>query len=196
MDISIHRINTISGLRPVPREFGTEIDIRADGSTLILNHEPFLGGERLIDYLDEYRHGLLILDIKETGVEDEVLRLIRERGISRYFLLDVEFPYIFRASRKGERAIALRYSEEESIETVLHYRDKVDWVWIDTITQLPLDPGMVSHLAGFKTCLVCPDRWGRPYDILVYAQAMRSLEFWPSAVMTSFPTAKEWVKLT
>ena len=50
-------------------------------------------------------------------IEGEVLRLVRQRTqIENYFLLDIEFPYLFRASREGERAIAIRFSEDESIE--------------------------------------------------------------------------------
>lgn len=192
MDIVIHRINTVAGLRAVPTEYGTEIDIRADGSSLVLNHEPFQGGDRFEDYVGVYRHGLLVLNIKEAGIEDEVLRIVRARGLVRCFVLDVEFPYIYRASRRGERAIALRYSEEECIETVLHYREKVDWVWVDTVTTLPLDEATIAKLLGFKTCLVCPERWGRPQDITPYADRMRALGFWPDAVMTSMAHAGLW----
>jgi hypothetical protein len=192
MEIVIHRINTVRGLREVPEQFGTEIDIRADGSSLILNHEPFAGGERLTDYLDAYKHGLLILNIKEAGIETEVLRLVRARGVARHFLLDVEFPYIFRAARAGERSIAMRYSEEESIETVLAYKSRVDWVWVDTITRLPLSTTIVDRLHGFKTCLVCPERWGRPADIPAYAARMRELNYWPDAVMTARTYAATW----
>ena len=113
-EIIIHRVNTIKGLKQVQPQFGTEIDIRAWGSELILNHEPFLSGEKLEDYIDEYQHGTLILNIKEAGIEDEVLRLVRLRPqIKSYFLLDIEFPYLYRASRQGERSIAIRFSEDE-----------------------------------------------------------------------------------
>ena len=40
MEIIIHRVNTIKELKAIPSEYGTEIDIRAFGSELILNHEP------------------------------------------------------------------------------------------------------------------------------------------------------------
>ena len=136
MQIVAHRINTVERLRRLPTHWGVELDLRADGSELILNHDPFKGGERFVDYLAEYRHGLMVLNIKEAGIEDEVLRLVRARGITDCFLLDVEFPYLSRAARKGERAIAVRYSEDECIETVLKYKGRVDWVWIDTISRL------------------------------------------------------------
>ena len=192
MDIVVHRVNTLEALDLVPREFGVEIDLRADGSRIILNHEPFAGGQELDRWLDHFGHGLLVLNIKESGIEAEVLRRVRARGISRLFLLDVEFPYLYCASRAGERAIALRYSEDEPIELAERYHDRVDWAWIDTITRLPLDRLAIAALNGLKTCLVCPERWGRPGDIPLYQAQMARLSFVPDAVMTALRHAPEW----
>jgi hypothetical protein len=193
MEIVIHRVNQLSVLRELPLRFGAEIDLRADGSTLVLNHDPFRGGERFVDWLECYQHGLLVLNIKEAGIESEVIRLVEARGVQSFFLLDVEFPYLYRASRQGERRIAMRYSEDEAIETVLNYRTRVDWVWIDTNTRLPLDTGIVAALAGFNTCLVCPERWGRPHDIGRYRAALSDLNFIPTAVMTSAEYVTQWL---
>ena len=192
--IVIHRVNERALLREIPRQFGAEIDIRADGSQLVLNHDPFKGGERFTDWLECYEHGLLVLNIKEAGIESEVIRLVELRGVERFFLLDVEFPYIYRVCRAGERRIALRYSEDEAIETVENYRGKADWVWIDTNTRLPLTTAILSRLAGFQTCLVCPERWGRPQDIPAYRRKMVELGFQPSAVMTSLPCVQAWLQ--
>lgn len=192
MEIVIHRLNRRDQLRDLPKHFGAEIDIRADGSTLILNHDPFKGGERFVDWLEGYHHGLLVLNIKEAGIESEVIRLVEARGTKRFFLLDVEFPYLYRAARLGERRIAARYSEDESLETALHYRGMIDWVWIDTNTRLPLTPEVTRELAGFQTCLVCPERWGRPDDISLYRERMRQLDFTPTAVMTAREHATSW----
>ena len=41
MEYIIHRVNKIKTLNKIPKNFGTEIDIRSNGSKLILNHEPF-----------------------------------------------------------------------------------------------------------------------------------------------------------
>ena len=124
MEIVIHRVNTIKQLKTIRPKYGVEIDLRADGSEIVLNHTPYKGGCQFTNYLEIYHHGLMILNIKEAGIENDVLRLVRQRGIQKYFLLDVEFPYIFQASRQGERAIAMRYSEVEYIETVLNYAGK------------------------------------------------------------------------
>ena len=193
MDIVIHRVNTIEKLETISVTYGCEIDIRANGSRLILNHEPFMDGENLTDFLDNYKHGLLVLNIKEAGIEDTVLQEVRTRGIDCYFLLDVEFPYIYQATRAGEQAIAMRYSEDESIETVLKYKGMVDWVWIDTNTCLPLDKDIVDKLSMFKTCLVCPERWGRPDDIKTYLAYLKNLNMEIDAVMTSIRYAERWL---
>lgn len=192
MEIVVHRVNTIEALDLVPREFGVEIDLRADGRRIVLNHDAFAAGEDFDRWLDHFAHGLLVLNVKEAGIEAEVLRRVRTRGVSRCFLLDVEFPYLHRASRAGERAIAVRYSEDEPIEVVERYRARVDWVWIDTITRLPLDARAVGALNGLKTCLVCPERWGRPGDIPAYQSQMAGLGFTPTAVMTTLPYALQW----
>jgi hypothetical protein len=193
MEIIIHRVNTVQGLKATPTEYGTEIDIRAFGSELILNHEPFQSGERFEDYLDDYKHGTLALNIKEAGIENEVLRLVRlHTQIKSFFLLDVEFPYIYRASRTGERSIAIRFSEDESIETVKNYLDKVDWVWIDTNTQLPLNKNNIPVLNHFKKCLVCPERWGRPSEIEACKTKLQEINFEIQAVMTGISYVPLW----
>ncbi len=192
MQIVIHRINEIEKLKEVPHRFGCEIDIRANGSKLILNHEPFQSGDLLNDYLDNYRHGLLILNIKEAGIENFVLDEVKKRNITDYFLLDVEFPYLYRASRQGVKSIALRYSEDEPIEMLENYRNLLDWVWIDTNTILPLNKNIVEKLQGMKSCLVCPERWGRSQDIIPYRQVMKKLGFEPTAVMTNIKFINKW----
>ncbi len=193
MEIIIHRINKISDLKKIKFKYGTEIDIRSQGSDLILNHEPFLRGDKLSDYLDEYNHGTLILNVKEQGIENEVLRLVNERSkIKSYFLLDAEFPFIFKSSRDGEKNIAIRFSEDESIETVKEYINRVNWVWIDTITKLPVNSENKVVLNNFKKCLVCPERWGRSNDIENYKYLFSNLHFELDAVMTSLNNIRRW----
>ena len=105
----------------------------------------------------------------------------------------MEFPYLYRAARNGERAIAVRYSEDECIETVLKYKGRVDWVWIDTISKLPLTSEVVEQLRGFKTCLVCPERWGRPQDIPAYRKQLAELGMKIDAVMTAEAHVAAWL---
>ena len=193
MEIIIHRINTVKKLKLIPLKYGTEIDVRSYNNKLILAHAPFIRGDILEDYLKNYNHGTLVVNIKEAGIEDEVLSLVRQRPqIKSYFLLDIEFPYIYRATRQGERAIAIRFSEEEPIEFAKKFVDKIDWVWIDTNTQMPVGEHNLPILNRFKKCLVCPERWGRPSDIANYKNLMSVMGFKIDAVMTSNQYIKLW----
>jgi len=190
MEFIIHKINTVKELNQIPKEFGCEIDIRSDGSRLILNHDAFTSGDLLTDYLDEYNNGTLVLNIKESGIEDIVLEEVKKRGLKSYFLLDVEFPYLYFATKKGERNIAVRFSEKEPIENVLVFKDKLDWVWIDTITQLPINESNHNFLKSFKTCLVCPSRWGREKEILSYKTKIKQFNL--DYIMTDINSVSLW----
>ena len=194
MEIIVHRINKIKELQNIDSNFGLEIDIRTYGNELILNHEPFKKGDRFEDFLQEYRHGTLVLNIKECGIEDTVLSLIQKYdNVKNYFLLDVEFPYIFSASQNNQKNIAIRFSEFESIDAVIKFKGIFDWVWIDTFTKLPLNKDVINLLKDFKTCLVCPERWQRPGDILIYKTHLKKMKFSLDAVMTSKNTVKLWI---
>jgi hypothetical protein len=191
-----HRVNTCLELRQSPKKYGVEIDVRAWQKDLVLHHDPFREGESLDKYLDEYDHGLLVVNVKETGIEEDVLKAIRKHGIRDYFLLDVEFPYLYKASLRGERAMAVRYSEAEGLDTVTQFSGLVDWTWIDVNTTLPLDENSVATLSSFRNCLVSPDLWGRPQDIPIYLQQMKELNFQPDAVVAKQSNLDAWQSLS
>lgn len=179
----LHRINTIEALQNVDFQYWVEVDLRAYGNQIILNHEAFESWDNFEEYLKFYRHKFIILNIKESGIEDKVISLMYKYGIENYFLLDVEFPYIYSSTRNGNRKIAMRFSEDEPIEQSLLYRDKVWYIFIDTNTRLPLDKNVIKKLEWFKTCLVSPDRWGRPEDIMKYKKEIADLWFQLDMVM-------------
>ena len=193
MEVIIHRVNTISKLKSIQPIYGTEIDIRSSGSNLILSHDPFKSGDKLEDYVDEYKNSTLILNIKEAGIEKDVLNIIKGRPhVKKYFLLDTDFPYIYKASKKGERNLAIRFSECESIETLKNFSGIVDYVWIDTFMKLPIEDKNIPVLNKFKKCLVCPERWGRPEDIIPYQKQLKSYNFEINSVMTSQKYSSLW----
>lgn len=162
-----HRIHTIEELQTLSPEWGVEIDLRDRGERLILQHDPFADGLDFEEYLPHFRHSTLILNVKAERVEYRVLELLKKFKVSDYFFLDSSFPMIVKLIGEGEKNIALRFSEFESLETVLAMRGKARWVWVDCFTKLPLDRKSYDLLkeAGFKLCLASPDLLGRPEEI-------------------------------
>ena len=85
MEIIIHRVNTRSQLEKVPVDFGAEIDLRTDGSNIVLHHDPLKGGEKFSDWIAEYgERGTLVLNVKESGIEVDrpsaVTAVVKEKG--------------------------------------------------------------------------------------------------------------------
>tara|TARA_B110000438_G_scaffold294269_1_gene335419 strand:- start:952 stop:1539 length:588 start_codon:yes stop_codon:yes gene_type:complete len=194
MEIIIHRINNIKTLKKIDKNFGCEIDIRTNKSELILNHDPYIGGDIFEDYLDNYNHGTLVLNIKESGIENDVLQLVKKYQIKSYFLLDTENPYIYYAQRNNIRSLALRFSEYEPIENINYFKNKFEWVWIDTPTKFPiLNNNIYNALSNFKLCLVCPERWSQPEKINLYKKIIKKNNFKIDAVMTSLTYAEKWL---
>lgn len=193
MEVIIHRVNSILSLKSIPNAYGCEVDLRANGSSIVMNHDPYVGGENFLSFLEEYNHGTLVLNIKESGIEDYVLKAVKDRGIKSFFLLDVEFPFIYNHSLIGNmRNVAARFSEYEPIKNLEIFKNKIDWVWIDTFTKNPVNEKNLQLLNNFKKCLVCPSRWGRFEDILHYRRSLNQLNFNLDSVMTDIKFSELW----
>ncbi|MBI2543316.1 MAG: hypothetical protein HYW24_03960 [Candidatus Aenigmarchaeota archaeon] len=200
--VTRHRVNTIEGLRKVDPKYGVEIDIRHDNRTgrLYLNHEPGTGDdfEEYMKVFAEQGNRFVIFNTKETGIETKIIEIAKALGIEDYFLLDVEFPFIYRAAFKGvpdlNGRIAIRFSEAEPIEQALMLKGKFDWVWVDVNTRLPLDKEIYAQLisAGYKLALVCPERWGRPEDIPKFIEQMKRDGIKIDTVMTAEAYVDRW----
>jgi len=186
-----HRRNTLDELRATDPSLGIEVDIRSHGSRLIVHHDAFVDGEDFERWLDGYRHRLLILNVKEEGLEDRLIALMRERGIEDWFFLDQSFPFLVKTARRGEPRCAVRVSEFESIDTAMTLAGKVRWIWVDCFTRFPLDGAQAAALqaAGFSLCLVSPELQGR--DAATGIPALRELlareGIAPEAVCTKEP---------
>jgi len=189
-----HRINTLDELKKLPTEYGVELDLRDSGNDLILQHDPFSDGEKFSDYLKHYNHGTMILNIKSERIEHRVLELLEEYNISDYFFLDSSIPMIYLLSKLGEKKSAVRFSEIESIETVLLMADKIDWVWVDCFSRLPIDFSSYQQLkdAGLKLCLVSPELQGRPEDIISYKDYLMAEGIIFDAICTKQHNIKVW----
>lgn len=163
MQIVHHRRNTSELLAETLSEHGVEVDIRSFGTDLVIHHDPFVAGEPFEQWLRSYRHGLLILNVKEEGLEDRLLALMASHGHSNFFFLDQSFPFLMRTARQGERRCAVRVSEYESVETALQLDGKVDWVWLDSFTGALPPRADLERLAAssLQICLVSPELQAR-----------------------------------
>ena len=157
-----HRINEIEQLKKIPKNIGVEVDIRSMNGNLILQHDPFKMGEFFHDWLKFYEHAIIILNIKEEGLENKIIDLINKFKIKNYFFLDQSFPFLIKSAMAGQKKSAVRVSEFECINTAKNLANKVNWVWIDYFTSFPLLRNEVEELKklGFKLCLVSPELQG------------------------------------
>jgi len=189
MQIIRHRINSTADLATVDPGHGVEVDLRDLGNRLILSHDPFSEGQDFSEFLSHYRHGSLILNVKSERIEHRVLEEIqRAASVRSYFFLDCSFPMIRNLISKGERNIAVRFSEFEPIESVLSLAGEIHWVWVDCFTRMPLDARSYHAMkeAGFKLCGVSPELQNRPKSsIPAYRQDLGSFPL--DAVCTKYP---------
>jgi hypothetical protein len=195
IELIAHRVNTVEDLLALPPGVGVELDLRDSGNDLILQHDPFASGEKFEDLLKVYKdRGTLILNIKSERIESRVIELIKKYKVSNYFFLDSSFPMIVQLSKTGERNIAVRFSEYESLESVLCLAGKIDWVWVDCFTKLPIDKRIFSILKenGFKLCLVSPELQGRADDILPYKEYLKKEGIIFDAICTKIKNFSLW----
>lgn len=153
-----HRVNTVEKLRTVPHDRGIEVDVRDYDGALRCVHDPLLSGELLDDLLANFKHAFVIFNVKCDGLESQIEQLAVKHRIENYFFLDVANPTLVQLTRRGQKRVAVRFSEYEAIEFALAFSGKVEWLWVDCFTHLPLDASVYGQLKqNFKICLVSPE---------------------------------------
>ncbi|MBI1860396.1 MAG: hypothetical protein HYR96_05715 [Deltaproteobacteria bacterium] len=189
-----HRINSAKELPSLNRAWGAEIDLRSDVSRpgeILLSHDPWRWGETLEEWLGVWGElgfgGPLILNTKEDGLEARALELLEARAISHFFFLDTALPTLVRITAKRERRFAVRLSAFESLESVMRFRGRADWVWVDCFEGVPVEEALVRRIAQhFQVCLVSPELQGRPVDSIAQFQGLAKLA---QAICTKNPEA-------
>ncbi len=163
MKIIAHRRNTLQQLDATPVHYGVEVDIRSVKQQLVIHHDPYVGGESFDAWIAAYRHGTLVLNVKEEGLEQRLISLMQEHRIDDYFFLDQSLPFLVKWAKAGQRRAAVRVSEFEPVASALTLSGQLDWAWIDCFTRFPLTARDAARLrdAGFRLCLVSPELQGR-----------------------------------
>ena len=186
-----HRVNKIIELKNTNSNLGIEVDIRSNGKNLIIHHEPFEKGEDFKEWLVHYKHKMLILNVKEEGLEYSLINLMNTANIKNYFFLDQSFPFLLKYSKEAEGRSAVRFSEYESIQSVYLLNKLCNWVWVDCFSKNPLTFKKYKQLKeyNFKICIVSPELQGRldANNILKMKQYFEKKKIYPDAVCTKFP---------
>lgn len=167
-----HRVNDIKTLRKIPIKYGIEVDIRSFNKKLILNHEPFEDGIELENWLHGFNHNYLILNIKEEGLENRCKEIMKQFKVDKYFFLDQSMPMLIKTVLEGNQKTAIRLSTFESLDTVIKFKDLVEWIWVDFYNEYPLNKEIINILKknNFKICLVSPELQGKSMNEIKTAQ--------------------------
>jgi len=194
MKFIAHRINTIKELLNTPKKYGIEVDIRDYKAKLILQHDPFKKGEDFENFIQHYNHGTIILNIKSEGIEFKVLDLLKKYKIKNYFFLDNSFPMINLLSSKGEKKIAIRFSEFEGIDTIRSMSQKVCWIWVDCFSKLPITfkSYKIFKKYKYKLCLVSPDLQNQSEKLEKYKLYIKNEGISFDLICTKLHNIKRW----
>ena len=159
MILITHRINTLKELKKIPPKYGVEIDVREYRGRLILQHEPFVTGEKLEVFLKKFNHKFIIFNVKSERIEFKILHYVKKYKLKKYFFLDSSFPMIKNLINLKEKNIACRVSDEEDIKTALNLKQKVIWIWFETLFPFKKSYPILKKLKknNFKICIVSPD---------------------------------------
>lgn len=195
MEFIAHRVNAVEELKSLSREYGVELDLRdnLDGR-IYIQHNPFEDGEDFEEYLKEYHHGTMILNVKSERIELKILEMIAKYDVKSYFFLDSSFPMIWLLSQKGERNVALRVSEAEGLDTARNMAGKVEWIWVDCFSKIPINKKQADELKamGYKLCFVSPELQGRDEDIENYKAQIEEQGIAFDAICTKSYNIDRW----
>jgi len=130
IDVFLHRQNNTSEII----EDGIEIDVRSSINGLVLNHDRLNHTATyplLKDKLQFFKDKKIILNIKESGIEEELIDLM---GDLDYYFLDSQIPDILRLSKKFtsiSHRFIIRLSDVELPTTKMLNLVKPKYVWLD-----------------------------------------------------------------
>lgn len=149
--------------------FGTETDLRDCAGTLVISHDPPVGGEMTAEaffalYAECGRGLPLALNIKADGLQAALAELLQRHAIEAAFVFDMAVPDALGYLTRAVPAFT-RHSE---LEPACSFYDRAAGVWIDCFFGDWYGPAEIAlHLeAGKRVCLVSPDLHRRPYRTL------------------------------
>ena len=129
-----HRVNSISKLLKTSVEFGVEADLRSEDKKIYLHHDPFKKGESFEKWVKYYKHKILILNVKEEGLEDMIIKILKKNKIKNFFFHDQTFSTLLKNMFKTR--VSIRFSEYEDLKRKNYLFKKIRWLWLDNFNQI------------------------------------------------------------
>ena len=157
MIIIKHRVNKINELKKTSKNYGVEIDLRSNNKNIILNHDPYVNGEKFTKWIKVFKHKLIVLNVKEEGLENKIISILKKNRISNFFFHDQTFSSLLKNRNKTK--VSLRYSEFESLKNCNFLFKHIKWIWIDHFNKFPLKKNFyrVLKMNNVKICIVSPE---------------------------------------
>ena len=157
MIIIKHRVNNSKELDRVSQDFGVEIDLRSNSKGIYLHHDPFKKGERFENWIKKFNHKLIVLNVKEEGLEDKILKILRKNNIKNFFFHDQTFSTMLKNMKKTK--VSVRFSEYEGLKKIKELFKKIKWLWLDNFNEIKLDKSFYNFLKNMnvKICIVSPE---------------------------------------
>ena len=157
MIIIKHRVNNSIELDRVSQDFGVEIDLRSNSKGIYLHHDPFKKGERFENWIKKFNHKLIVLNVKEEGLEDKILKILRKNNIRNFFFHDQTFSTMLKNMKKTK--VSVRFSEYEGLKKIKELFKKIIWLWLDNFNEIKLDKSFYNFLKNMnvKICIVSPE---------------------------------------
>ena len=189
MIIIKHRVNKVKQLKSTRIDFGVEIDLRSNNNKIYLHHDPFKKGETLNNWIKYFKHKMLVLNVKEEGLENRIINVLKKNKIKNFFFHDQSFSSMLKNMHKTK--VSIRYSEYEDLKKKDKLFNKIKWIWIDNFSEIKIDKKFYFFLKkkNVRICFVSPElvNKSREKEIKKIISFLKSKKFKIDAVCTKKP---------
>ena len=152
-----HRVNNSKELKRLDNQYGVEIDLRSKNKSIYLHHDPYIKGELFSSWIKNYNHKLLVLNVKEEGLENQILKILKKNKIKKFFFHDQTFSSILKNMHRTK--VSVRSSEYEGLKKINILFKRIKWLWVDNFKKISLEKKFYLFLKKkkVKICIVSPE---------------------------------------
>lgn len=190
-----HRVNKIKDLINTPKKYGVEIDLRSEKGKIYLHHDPFHKGTNFNTWLKHFKHKIIVLNVKEEGLENKILNILKKKKIKNFFFHDQTFSTMLKTSVYTK--VSIRFSEYEDIKKQKFIFSNIKWLWLDNFNKVDISNKFYNFIKQkrVKVCLVSPELVDRKRisEITKLLNNLKNRKTLPDAICTKVPEI--WEKI-